>query len=79
MSLSDENVWPLYDQYDATQLAFDEAHESGLLDRPVELKVVEVEGLPYARATTLLAAVDEVVCEFAPSRSSARTRRRTFR
>ena len=57
---------PLYDQYDATQLAFDEAHESGLLDRPVELKVVEVEGLPYARATTLLAAVDATVCDFQP-------------
>ncbi len=57
---------PLYDQYDATQLAFDEAHESGLLDRPVELKVVEVEGLPYARATTLLHAVDATVREFEP-------------
>ena len=57
---------PLYDQYDATQLAFDEAHESGLLDRPVELKVVEVEGLPYARATTLLEAVDAAVRDFQP-------------
>jgi branched-chain amino acid transport system substrate-binding protein len=57
---------PLYDQYDATQLAFDEAHESGLLDRPVELKVVEVEGLPCARATTILDAVDATVREFAP-------------
>jgi branched-chain amino acid transport system substrate-binding protein len=57
---------PLYDQYDATQLAFDEAHEAGLLDRPVELKVVEVEGLPYARATTILDAVDALVREFQP-------------
>jgi branched-chain amino acid transport system substrate-binding protein len=57
---------PLYDQYDATQLAFDEAHESGLLDRPVELKVVEVEGLPYARATTILDAVEATVREFQP-------------
>lgn len=57
---------PLYDQYDATQLAFDEAHGSGLLDRPVELKVVEVEGLPYARATTILDAVDRTVREFQP-------------
>ena len=57
---------PLYDQYDATQLAFDEAHESGLIDRPVELRVVEVEGLPYARATTMLDAVDRVVREFEP-------------
>jgi branched-chain amino acid transport system substrate-binding protein len=57
---------PLYDQYDATQLAFDEATESGLLDRPVELKVIEVEGLPYARATTMLEAVDTAVREFQP-------------
>jgi branched-chain amino acid transport system substrate-binding protein len=57
---------PLYDQYDATQLAFDEAYESGLLDRPVELKVVEVEGLPYSRATTILDAVDNTVREFQP-------------
>ncbi|WP_328354908.1 ABC transporter substrate-binding protein [Mycobacterium sp. NBC_00419] len=57
---------PLYDQYDATQLAFEEAYESGLLDRPVELKVIEVEGLPYARASTLLEALDRVVSEFAP-------------
>jgi ABC-type branched-subunit amino acid transport system substrate-binding protein len=57
---------PLYDQYDATQLAFEEAHESGLLDRPVDLKVVEVEGLPYARATTLLDAVDATLREFQP-------------
>src|SRR3954470_17428491 len=57
---------PLYDQYDATQLAFDEAYESGLLDRPVELKVVEVEGLPYSRATSVLEAVDEVIRDFQP-------------
>ncbi|MGI9164691.1 MAG: ABC transporter substrate-binding protein [Mycobacterium sp.] len=57
---------PLYDQYDATQLAFDEAHESGLIDRPVELRVFEVEGLPYSRSSTLLEALDRVVREFAP-------------
>lgn len=57
---------PLYDQYDATLLAFEEAFESGLIDRPVELKVVEVEGLPFARATTLLNAVEKVVREFDP-------------
>ena len=57
---------PLYDQYDASQLAFDEAYESGLLDRPVELRVVEVEGLPYARATTILEAVEVTVREFQP-------------
>lgn len=52
---------PLYDQYDATALAFEEATASGLLDRPVELKVVECEGLPFKRATTLLAAIRDVV------------------
>src|SRR3954453_24118585 len=57
---------PLYDQYDATQLAFDEATESGLLDRPIELNVVEVEGLPDARATTMLDAVDACVRDFQP-------------
>ena len=57
---------PLYDQYDATQLAFEEAYESGLIDRPVELKVVELEGLPYARATSVLDAVDATVREFEP-------------
>lgn len=57
---------PLYDQYDATQLAFEDALASGLLDRPVELEVVEVEGLPFRRATTLLNAVAHVVKEFDP-------------
>ena len=59
-------VEPLYDQYDATQLAFEDALANGLIDRPVELKVVEVEGLPYTRATTILNAVDKVVREFDP-------------
>ncbi|WP_428338910.1 ABC transporter substrate-binding protein [Mycobacterium sp.] len=59
-------VEPLYDQYDATQLAFEDALESGLLDRPVELKVVEIEGLPFRRASTILNAVEEVVRDFDP-------------
>lgn len=57
---------PLYDQYDATQLAFEEAFESGLIDRPVELQVVEVEGLPFKRATTLINAVRECIRDFDP-------------
>lgn len=57
---------PLFDQYDATQLACEEAFASGLIDRPVELRVVEVEGLPFKRATTLINAVDECVREFDP-------------
>ncbi|MGE0384995.1 MAG: ABC transporter substrate-binding protein [Gammaproteobacteria bacterium] len=40
-------VPPLKDQLDATQMAFDEAFESGLLDRPVEVITHEIEGLPY--------------------------------
>jgi ABC-type branched-subunit amino acid transport system substrate-binding protein len=59
-------VEPLYDQYDATQLAFEDALASGLLDRPVELQVVEVEGLPFRRATTMLKAVEDVVRDFDP-------------
>ncbi len=59
-------VEPIYDQYDATQLAFEDALASGLLDRPVELEVVEVEGLPFRRASTLLNAVEAVVREFDP-------------
>lgn len=57
---------PLYDQYDATRLAFEEAYESGLLDRPVEIEVLEVEGLPYARFSTLLHAVEDLVRDFDP-------------
>lgn len=59
-------VEPLYDQYDATQLAFEDALASGLLDRPVDLEVIEVEGLPFRRATTLLKAVEQVVRDFDP-------------
>src|SRR5947199_3356845 len=59
-------VPPLHDQYDATQLAFEEATASGLLDRTVELKVVECEGLPYKRLTTLQRALREVVEEWDP-------------
>lgn len=46
---------PLRDQYDATRLAFEEAHESGLIDRPAEVEVLEVEGLPYARFSNSVA------------------------
>lgn len=59
-------VPPLHDQYDATQLAFEEATASGLLDRPVELKVIECEGLPYKRLTTLGRALREVVEDWDP-------------
>ena len=69
---------PLYDQYDATQLAFDEATEPGLLDRPVELKVVEFEGLPYA-GRPHLDAVEATSGSSTPSPSSVRTRPRTCR
>lgn len=57
---------PLYDQYDATALAFEEATASGMLDRPVELKVVECEGLPFKRTSTVLKALRELVDDWDP-------------
>ena len=59
-------VPPIHDQYDATQLAFEEATASGLLDRPVELTVVECEGLPFKRLTSLQRALREVVEDWDP-------------
>jgi branched-chain amino acid transport system substrate-binding protein len=59
-------VQPIYDQYDATALAFEEATASGLLDRPVELKVVEYEGLPFGRISDARAALAELVEEWNP-------------
>lgn len=59
-------VQPIYDQYDATALAFEEATASGLLDRPVELKVIEYEGLPFGRISDARAALAELVDEWNP-------------
>ena len=54
-------VPPVQDQLDATQMAFEEAHASGLIDRPVELVTRLVEGLPYASFGTLLREYRELV------------------
>src|SRR4051794_13220726 len=59
-------VQPIFDQYDATQLAFEEATTSGLLDRPVELQVIECEGLPFKRISTLERVLAEVIHEWDP-------------
>src|ERR1700722_11866643 len=49
------------DFYDATLLAFDEALANGVLDRPIELIVREVEGLPYGEYRSVLKAWQELV------------------
>lgn len=49
-----------FDQYDMTELGFREAHESGLLDRPVELVVREVEGPPFGPSGRVVAAWKEL-------------------
>lgn len=56
-------VPPILDQYDAQQLAFDEAFESGLLDRPVEQIIVEMHGPPFATCDTVLDEYRRVVRE----------------
>ena len=45
---------PITDQFDAMRLAFDEAAESGILDRPVELVVRQQEAWPYGQFEPLL-------------------------
>jgi branched-chain amino acid transport system substrate-binding protein len=52
-SFSTENVQLFLDSY---QMAFDEAYEDGLLDRPVRLIVEEVEGLPVGSAHAVIQA-----------------------
>ncbi len=47
--------------YDAIRLGFDEAYESGLLERPVELVVREIEGMPYASFARVRALWRQVV------------------
>ncbi|MGE0384988.1 MAG: ABC transporter substrate-binding protein [Gammaproteobacteria bacterium] len=56
----------LYDQYDATLLAFEEATASGLLDRPVDLRVLEIEGMPFNTESTVIGAIDKLMREFEP-------------
>ncbi|WP_081809401.1 ABC transporter substrate-binding protein [Mycobacterium sp. URHB0044] len=45
---------PITDQFDAMRLAFDEAAECGILDRPVELVVRQQEAWPYGQFEPLL-------------------------
>ena len=59
-------VQPLYDQYDATRLAFEEATARGLLDRPVEVEVLEFEGLPYGQTSTFARLIEDMIREFDP-------------
>jgi ABC-type branched-subunit amino acid transport system substrate-binding protein len=47
----------------AMRMAFDEAQESGLLKRPVEIIVREVNGLPYGDWSNVVRAWDELVAE----------------
>lgn len=60
------NHQPLYDQYDATRLAFEEATKSGLLDRPVEMQVFELEGLPFMRSEQIVEEIRKIVHEWEP-------------
>jgi ABC-type branched-subunit amino acid transport system substrate-binding protein len=54
---------PIIDMYDAMRMALDEAEDSGLLDKPVDLIVAEVEGLPYGSFAPVLAAWRRLVEE----------------
>jgi branched-chain amino acid transport system substrate-binding protein len=59
--LQDWALWaPLADWYDALKLAFTEAYESGLVDRPIELVVREVEGPPDRSSAPVVKAWREL-------------------
>jgi ABC-type branched-subunit amino acid transport system substrate-binding protein len=65
---------PVIDMYDAMRMALDEAQDSGLVDRPVDLIVSEVEGLPYGNFAPVLASwrrlVDDgCICMVGPFQS----------
>ncbi|MET0987907.1 MAG: ABC transporter substrate-binding protein, partial [Steroidobacteraceae bacterium] len=49
------------DQFAMSRFAFDEAYEQGLLDRPVELVLREVEGPPYAQVHPIIATYNELI------------------
>ena len=57
---SKENV-QLY--LDAYQMAFDEAYEDGVLDRPVRLIVEEVEGLPVGSTHAVIEAWESLAAK----------------
>ncbi len=52
-----------FDQFDMTELAFREATEDGILDRPVELVVREIEGPPFGPTARVVAAWKELALE----------------
>lgn len=45
---------PVVDMYNAMRLGFDEALENGIVDRPIDLIIREVEGLPYGEFRPVL-------------------------
>ena len=54
---------PLVDMYDAIRMGLDEALAAGIIDRPVDLRIREVEGLPYGEFKPLLDAWHDLVNE----------------
>ncbi|MGE0742007.1 MAG: ABC transporter substrate-binding protein [Hyphomonadaceae bacterium] len=60
--LQDWALWaPVKDWYRGLELAFAEAFEGGLVDRPIEIVVREVEGPPDRSAAPVVAAWKELV------------------
>ena len=56
--------WDVRDDFlDATRLTFDDATAAGTLDRPVELVIREVEGLPRGTVKAVIDAFGELVDE----------------
>lgn len=49
-----------FDQFDMTRLAFEEAYEGGLIDRPVELVVREIEGPAWGHTEPVVRAWEEL-------------------
>ncbi|MBV9510981.1 MAG: ABC transporter substrate-binding protein, partial [Caulobacteraceae bacterium] len=59
--LQDWALWaPVKDWYNGLTLAFEEAYECGILDRPVELVVREIEGPPDGEAAKVIKAWREL-------------------
>ncbi|MET0986792.1 MAG: ABC transporter substrate-binding protein [Steroidobacteraceae bacterium] len=52
---------PCFDQYDMTRMAFDEAYESGLVDRPIELVIREINGVPFGQMDAVVVALRDLV------------------
>ncbi|MET0380071.1 MAG: ABC transporter substrate-binding protein [Spongiibacteraceae bacterium] len=52
---------PCFDQYDMTQMAFDEAYENGIVDRPIEMVIRELNGVPFGQMDVVVNAVRDLV------------------